>query len=85
MIRPSENPRATENSHDGCQKQKYVRHEAQSHVPLFDTPSPMVLPRCSSMFVVSQFVLRVEHAQDGGGDGDDDLEYKFPIDAFHSD
>ena len=45
----------------------------------------MVLPRCSSIFVVSQFVLRVEHAQDGGGDGDDDLEYKFPIDAFHSD
>lgn len=44
LIRPSENPRATENSHDGCQKQKYVRHEAQSNVPLFDTPSPMVLP-----------------------------------------
>ncbi|ERT60391.1 hypothetical protein HMPREF1254_0616 [Prevotella sp. BV3P1] len=41
---PSENPRATENSHDGCQKQKYVRHEAQSYVPLFDTPSPTVLP-----------------------------------------
>ena len=29
--------------------------------------------------------MRIEHAQDGGGDGDDDLEYKFPIDAFHSD
>lgn len=29
--------------------------------------------------------MRVEHAQNGGGDGDDELEYKFPIDAFHSD